>query len=71
MSRVKNWWLFPGFKVEMIATGFNLPVNLAFVSNPGNEPKAPILYVTELYGQVKAITSDWSVYTYASNLLNY
>jgi len=54
-----------------MATGFDLPVNLAFVPNPGNSPNDPLLYLTELTGQVKVITNDWSVKTYAKDLLNY
>lgn len=67
----KYWWVFPGFKIEHVADGFNLPVNIAFVPNPKNEPKAPLLYITELYGKVKVLTNDFTVYTYAENLLNY
>lgn len=71
MSQVENWWVFPGFEIELMATGLDLPVNLAFVSSPSDDPKSPLLYVTELYGQVKVITNDWEVHTYATNLLNY
>ena len=67
----KRWWVFPGFKIELMVSGLNLPVNLAFVPNPTDEPNKPILYVTELYGKIKAITPDWKVHTYAENLLNY
>jgi len=68
---INNWRVFPGFKIELIATGLDLPVNLAFVANPGDDPKVPLLYVTELYGQVKVVTGDWKIHTYADNLLNY
>ena len=34
----KNWKLFPGFEIEIIATGFKLPVNLAFAPNPSENP---------------------------------
>jgi len=71
MAKLENWWIFPGFEIEVMATGLDLPVNLAFVPNPGNDPRAPLLYVSELYGQVIAITNDWSAHTYADNLLNY
>jgi len=70
-SPVENWWVLPGFKIELMATELDLPVNLAFVPKHGNKSTAPLLYVTELYGQVKVITSDWKVRTYADNLLNY
>ena len=71
MSKLDSWWLFPGFEIELVATGFDLPVNLAFVPNPSNDPKAPLLYITELYGQVKVMTNDWSTHTYAKDLINY
>lgn len=71
MANTENWWVFPGFEIETVVTGLDLPVNLAFVPKPSNDPEAPLLYVTELYGQVKAITNNWSVHTYASNLLDY
>lgn len=68
---VTNWWLFPGFTIEPVVTGLDLPVNLAFVTKPDKKPGSPFLYVTELYGQVKVITSNWNVHTYAEGLLNY
>ena len=34
----KDWWVFPGFEIELKAEGLNLPVNLAF--NPNKENKA-------------------------------
>lgn len=71
MSTIDNWWVFPGFEIEEVAAGLDLPVNIAFVPDAGTAPKAPLLYLTELYGQVKAITNDRSIYTYARDLLNY
>lgn len=71
MGNNENWWVFPGFEIEEVATGLDLPVNLAFVPNPRKDPKAPLLYVTELYGQIKVIANDWTMQTYADNLLNY
>jgi glucose/arabinose dehydrogenase len=71
MSTSDNWWVFPGFEIEEVATDLDLPVNIAFVPNASSDPKTPVLYVTELYGQVKAITNDGSKYTYAHDLLNY
>lgn len=67
----KNWWVFPGFKIEHVVNGLNLPVNIVFVENPKDKPDAPLFYVTELYGQIKAITNDHTIHTYAENLLNY
>jgi len=71
MGKLENWWVFPGFEIELVANGLDLPVNLAFVPDSGDKPEAPLLYVTGLYGQVKIITNDWTVHTYADNLLNY
>jgi len=38
MNLTGKWWVFPGFEIEHLLTGFNLPVNIAFVPEPGNEP---------------------------------
>ncbi|MEZ6015112.1 MAG: PQQ-dependent sugar dehydrogenase [Planctomycetota bacterium] len=60
----------PGYDIEVVASGFRLPVNLVF-ANPSTNPSAPYLYVTELYGEIKVIRNDGTVSTYASNLLGY
>ncbi|TGC06783.1 PQQ-dependent sugar dehydrogenase [Methanolobus halotolerans] len=65
------WWVFPGFKIEHILSGLDLPVNIAFVPEPGNKDDDPLFYVTELYGQIKSVTNDYAVHTYAQNLLDY
>jgi glucose/arabinose dehydrogenase/PKD repeat protein len=65
------WSAPPGFKVEIVATGFRLPVNLAFVPNPGPNPGDPLVYVNELYGTVKVVRRNGSVGTFASGLLNF
>jgi glucose/arabinose dehydrogenase len=61
----------PGFKIVRVATGFQLPVNVAFVPNPGADPSDLFFYVTELYGSVAAVTRSGAVSTYATNLLNF
>lgn len=61
----------PGYVVEEVAGGFRLPVNIAFVPNPGNASSDPLLYVAELYGTIKVLRRDGSVGVYASNLLNF
>ncbi|MBC7771778.1 MAG: PQQ-dependent sugar dehydrogenase [Pyrinomonadaceae bacterium] len=60
-----------GYRVEVVASGFQLPVNIAFVPNPGPNPNSPLYYVTELYGAIKVVTRDGTVRDYATNLLNY
>ncbi|MGM0367174.1 MAG: PQQ-dependent sugar dehydrogenase [Actinomycetota bacterium] len=67
MKPGQDWWVFPGFELKLIAKGLDLPVNIAVTHNKSNV----LLYVTELYGQVRAITKDYKVYTYAQELLNY
>lgn len=61
----------PGFVVEPFATGFQLPVNIAFVPDPGDQPGDPFFYVTELYGIVKVVTRNGTVSDYATDLLNF
>ncbi|MCA9240837.1 MAG: hypothetical protein KDA37_11585, partial [Planctomycetales bacterium] len=63
--------LEPGFRVEVAAEGLQLPVNIAFVPNPGPDPNDPQFYVTELYGSVKVVLNNGEVLDYATNLLNY
>jgi PKD repeat protein/glucose/arabinose dehydrogenase len=60
-----------GYRVEVVASGLQLPCNITFVPNPGNNPNSPLYYVTELYGAIKTVTRDGTVYDYATNLLNY
>jgi len=67
---IDYWWVFPGFKIERVLSGLKLPVNISFVPNPGDKKKDPLFYFTELYGQVKAVTKDYTVHTYAENLLD-
>jgi glucose/arabinose dehydrogenase len=61
----------PGFVVEEVAGGFQLPVNITFNPNPGPNPGDPLFYVAELYGTIKVVTRDGTVKTYADNLLNF
>ncbi|MEX0610912.1 MAG: PQQ-dependent sugar dehydrogenase, partial [Pirellulales bacterium] len=60
-----------GFVVEEVAGDFQLPVNIAFVPNPGPDPDDPLFYVTELYGTIKMVTRDFGVSVYATGLLNF
>ena len=54
-----------------MAEGLSLPVNLAFVPEPGPAPGDPFLYFTELYGRVMVMTNDGTVSVFADNLLNF
>ncbi len=61
----------PGFRVERVATGFQLPVNIAFVPDPGPGADDPFFYVTELYGTIKVVTRGGGISDYAADLLNF
>ena len=61
----------PGFEVEVVTSGLQLPVNIAFVPNPGPNPTDPYFYVTELYGTIKVVTRNGSTSNYATGLLNF
>lgn len=61
----------PGYVVEVVASGFRMPVNIAFIPNPGPNPEDALYYVTELYGAIKVVRRNGQVSTYADNLLNY
>lgn len=61
----------PGYRVDVIATGLSMPINIAFVPSPGPLPTDPLFYVTELYGTIKVVTNNHTVLTYATGLLNY
>ncbi|HZR79849.1 MAG TPA: PQQ-dependent sugar dehydrogenase [Candidatus Binatia bacterium] len=63
--------LQPGYKVEVVATGFQLPVNIAFVPSPGPNPTDPLYYVTELYGTIKVVRRNGAVGDYATGLLDF
>src|SRR5262249_54487649 len=61
----------PGLRVERVATGLQLPVNIASGPSPRNEDDPPFFYVTELYGSIAAVTRAGAVTDYATNLLNF
>lgn len=60
-----------GYRVEQVAGGLRLPVNIAMVPRPRSGPRAPLIYVTELYGNIKLVRRNGRVTTYARNLLNF
>ena len=66
-----GWQAASGYQVDVVAEGLELPVNIAFVPEPTGAPGDPFAYVTELHGQIKVITNDGAVSTYASGLLNF
>lgn len=63
--------LAPGYEIDVVAGGLQLPTNIAFVPNPGPLPSDPYFYVTELYGVIKVVSRDFTVSNYATGLLNF
>ena len=61
----------PGYVVDVIAAGFQLPLAVAMVPNPGDDPDDPLAYVAELYGSIQTVTNDGEVREYAHGLLNF
>src|SRR5687768_11097176 len=66
-----TWLVRPGYIVEQVQTGLRLPVNIAFVPNPGPDPSDPLYYVTELYGSIQVVRRDGTRSTFATDLLDY
>lgn len=65
------WTARLGYLVEKVAGGFQLPVNIAMVPDPGPHGGDPVFYVAELYGTIKVVTRDGVVRDYAKELLNF
>jgi glucose/arabinose dehydrogenase len=63
--------LQPGFVIEEVGNGYRLPVNIAFVPNPGPDADDPLYYVTELYGSIQVVTRDGTKHEFATGLLDY
>ncbi|MGH7288225.1 MAG: PQQ-dependent sugar dehydrogenase, partial [Myxococcota bacterium] len=70
-SAAVPWAVRPGFAVEVAATGFKLPVGIAFVPTPAPDPDAPLYYVAELHDGIKVVGRDGSVRDFATGLLNF
>jgi hypothetical protein len=60
-----DWSVLEGFSLAIDAEAFDLPTSIAVVHQPGNGAKDPVYFVTELFGKIKVVTRDRSVYTFA------
>jgi glucose/arabinose dehydrogenase len=65
-----DWELPAGFSLKIDTEGFEFPTAIAFVPNPGPDPKSPLYFVTELRGKVKVVTRDRSIHTFAENFFH-
>ena len=61
----------PGYIIEVVSTGYQLPTAVCFVPQPSAEPAAPKFYVAELYGKIKVVANNGAVSDFATGLLNY
>ena len=61
----------PGYVVEVVSTGYQLPTAISFVPQPSTEPTAPKFYIGELYGKIKVVANNGTVSDFATGLLNY
>lgn len=59
-----------GFRLQRDSTGYHLPSAIAFVPQPGPDPKDPLYFVTELRGTIKVVSNDRTVSTFAEGLQN-
>ncbi|MDZ7343657.1 MAG: PQQ-dependent sugar dehydrogenase [candidate division KSB1 bacterium] len=72
VSDAQSHWQFPpDFELQPVVTDLNLPVNIAFVPNPGPSPESPYFYVTLLYGEIVMVQRNFQKQVYATNLLNF
>ena len=60
-----EWAVADGFRLTIDTSGYQLPTAIAFVRDPGRDPKDPLYFVTELRGLVKVVTNDRTVHTFA------
>ncbi len=60
-----DWSVRRGYSLTIDTQGYVLPTAIAFVRQPGSDPKDPLYFVTELRGTVKVVTNDRSVHTFA------
>ncbi|HEY6563707.1 MAG TPA: PQQ-dependent sugar dehydrogenase [Pirellulaceae bacterium] len=66
-----QWLIRPGYSLDVVQSGLRLPVNVAFVPNPGPNPSDPLYYVSELYGSIQVVRRDGTRSTFATGLLDY
>lgn len=60
-----------GFIVEEVSSDYRLPVNIAFVPDPGPNLDDPLYFVTELYGSIQVVTRAGTKHEFATGLLDY
>ena len=66
-----DWAVADGFTIVEDTTGYHFPSAIAFVPEPGPDPKDPLYFVTELRGTLKVVTNDRSIFTFAENVFQF
>lgn len=66
-----DWEVADGYGLERVASGFEMPVRVAFVPEPGEAPDDPLYFVLELRGRLVAVTRSGELRTYAEGLGDY
>lgn len=64
------WGVQEGFALEKVTGGFQFPVDIVFVPEPGPSSDDVRFYVAELYGAIKAVTNDGDVVVFADDFTN-
>jgi Glucose / Sorbosone dehydrogenase len=63
----RDWQVAENFSISIDAEEFRFPSAIAFVPNPGNDPKDPLYFVTELRGKIKVVANDRTVSIFAED----
>jgi len=66
----KDWAVQSGFALDVAVDGLNFPTSIAFVPEPGSDPKDAAFFITELQGAIKVITNDGSTLTFADGFFD-
>lgn len=64
-----DWELADGLNMEIDSQGFFMPAHIVFVPEPGPGPDDPLYFVVELKGNIKVVTNDRTVHSFAENFL--
>ena len=67
---MKDWAVQAGFALDVAVEGLTLPTSIAFVPEPGSDPKDPAFFVAELEGAVKVVANDGGILTFADGFFD-
>lgn len=67
----EDWEIERGFSIAIDSSGYEFPVALASVPEPGPSPDDPAYFVVELRGRLKVVSNDRTVRTFAEGIGNF